>query len=123
MVVVKKSRVMLRVEVLHVIRQGVYSGVRCALEYRAQKIVFESDCVEVVRLLSLGSNHNSHMPILLHIWDLLRNLECVRFIHVHHGCNKVIDRLCRYASLMDFEIHTLENPTDELEELLLVDIG
>ncbi|KAK8636954.1 hypothetical protein V6N13_064387 [Hibiscus sabdariffa] len=77
----------------------------------------------MVRLLSLGSNHTSHMPILLHIWDLLRNLEGVRFIHVRRECNKVANRLCRYASSVDFKIHTIENPTDELEELLLADNG
>ncbi|KAK9009949.1 hypothetical protein V6N11_036470 [Hibiscus sabdariffa] len=33
------------------------------------------------------------------------------------------DHLYRYASSMDFEVHILENPTDELDELLLDDEG
>ncbi|KAK8680925.1 hypothetical protein V6N13_109862 [Hibiscus sabdariffa] len=103
---------------------ATYGGVeRCALDYGAHNIAFESDCVEVVRLLSLGSNHISHMPILLHIWDILRNLEGVWFIHVFRECNKVTNRLCTYASSVDFEIHILESPTDELDELLLADNG
>ncbi|KAK8580180.1 hypothetical protein V6N12_070464 [Hibiscus sabdariffa] len=55
--------------------------------------------------------------------DLTKTLEDVRFIHVRRNCNKVADRLCRYASSIDVEIHSLENPTIELEEFLLVNIG
>ncbi|KAK8497179.1 hypothetical protein V6N12_066028 [Hibiscus sabdariffa] len=56
-----------------------------------------SDCLEMVRLLSMG--------------------------HVRHDGNKVADPLCRYASSLDFEVHIIDTPTEDLDQFLLANNG
>ncbi|KAK8542408.1 hypothetical protein V6N12_015005 [Hibiscus sabdariffa] len=70
-----------------------------------------------VNFLESGSARNSCMPILL------RHFEDFRFTHIRCKDNKVTDRLCDYASSLDFEIHVLKFPTDALVRLLLADAG
>ncbi|KAL4379655.1 hypothetical protein GQ457_02G010710 [Hibiscus cannabinus] len=102
---------------------GVYSGVRCALDSGFHKVVFESDCLDMIRLLSLGSAHNNRMPILSDIRDLLWYLDDFQFTHVRREGTKVTDRLCDFVSSLDFEIHVLEALMDALARLLLADVG
>ncbi|KAL4377761.1 hypothetical protein GQ457_02G024330 [Hibiscus cannabinus] len=102
---------------------GVYSGVRCALDSGFHKVIFESDCLDMIRLLLLGSAHNNRMPVLSNIRDLLWYLDDFQFTHVQREGTKVMDRLCDFVSSLDFEIHVLEALMDALARLLLADVG
>ncbi|KAK8589610.1 hypothetical protein V6N13_088445 [Hibiscus sabdariffa] len=63
------------------------------------------------------------MPILFHIRDLVRQLEDVEFKLIRRSNNKVDDRISRFACSSDFDVYVLEYPADDLQDLLLVDVG
>ncbi|KAK9036975.1 hypothetical protein V6N11_021898 [Hibiscus sabdariffa] len=75
------------------------------------------------------------------MWNIWRNRNVVAFDGDGNGAASMLcdsrrltqsccstaavigNKRVRYASSMDLEIHTLEDPIDDLEELLMADIG
>ncbi|KAK8709329.1 hypothetical protein V6N13_060347 [Hibiscus sabdariffa] len=101
---------------------GVYVGLGCALGKGLQKIVIEMDCSEVMILLLKNSKRLVSMPIMFHIRDLVRQLEDVEFKLICRSNNKVPDRISRFACSSDFNVHVLECPINDLQDILLADV-
>ncbi|KAK8574612.1 hypothetical protein V6N12_062302 [Hibiscus sabdariffa] len=83
-----------------------------------QKVVIEMDCSEVMELLLKNLERLVSMPVLFHIKDLVRQLEDVEFKLIHRSNNKVVDRISCFSCSSDFNVHVLEYPTYDLQDLL-----
>ncbi|KAK8676089.1 hypothetical protein V6N13_034143 [Hibiscus sabdariffa] len=97
---------------------GVYVGLGCDLDKGLQKVVIEMDCSEVMELLLKNLERLVSMPVLFHIKDLVRQLEDVEFKLIHRSNNKVVDRISCFSCSSDFNVHVLEYPTYDLQDLL-----
>ncbi|KAK8576099.1 hypothetical protein V6N13_090578 [Hibiscus sabdariffa] len=90
------------------------------------KVNDDGNCERVLGHAMGGLNNSKRlvsMPILFHIRDLVHQLKDVEFKLIRRCNNKMADRISRFVCSSNFNVYVLEYLTDDLQDLLLADVG
>ncbi|KAK8524822.1 hypothetical protein V6N12_029677 [Hibiscus sabdariffa] len=100
---------------------GVCILVWVVLGHGMRRILVETDCLDVCRLLQ-GSPHAPGISNLTkHIHEICKHEWMVSFHHVPRSDNQIADLLAKHVNGEDFDIHLFDSPPTYIVHLLQVD--
>ncbi|WCJ23101.1 hypothetical protein M5689_005146 [Euphorbia peplus] len=101
---------------------GLHTGLTLAKDIGVDKLLVESDNLEVINCLSKSKEGNSNsMTLIKYIHRCIKEFQQISFQHVYREVNKLADQLPRLAHEFPLGVTKLESPPRLVSRLLLDD--
>ena len=103
--------------------QACERAIQFAVEIRLRRVVFEGDSALVINAITQeGAEFSSYGNIIDEICWIAADLKFVKFDHVSHVCNCVVDVLAKKAKNILGQQVWMEDPPNDIVPLLLFDV-
>ncbi|KAK9019781.1 hypothetical protein V6N11_054289 [Hibiscus sabdariffa] len=102
---------------------GIYIGLAYAWDLHIRRVIVETDCLEALRLLKVGSNGQVSPDLVLHVLELCHRPWDVSLRQLKRDANRDADQMAKLVIFDGLDVSTFQVPTHVVGHLLHANVG